>query len=75
MAQSWSSKHAGDLSSRACHVCSYDGIFVMKDQPEVGNLHCFVMFILVFSITFENDNFWFDIKSKQAQLKAAGLLS
>ena len=32
----------------------------------MGNLHCFFIFILVFSITFENDNFWFDIKSKQA---------
>ena len=46
-----------------------------KINRRVGNLYCFVMFILVFSITFENDNFWFDIKSKQAQLKTAGLLS
>ena len=47
----------------------------MKDQPEGGEFVLFCYVILVFSITFENDNFWFDIKSKQAQLKTAGLLS
>ena len=47
----------------------------MKDQPEGGEFALFFICILVFSITFENDNFWFDIKSKQAQLNTAGLLS
>ena len=75
MAQSWSSEHAGHLSSRACHVCSYDGIFVMKDQPKGWEfvLFCYVYFSILYH--FENDNVWFDIKSKQAQLKTAGLLS
>ena len=47
----------------------------MKDQPKGGEfvLFCYVYFSIHYH--FENDNVWFDIKSKQAQLKTAGLLS